>query len=89
MMQVEEQPLPFFTDLSERVRISWIEILRSLLGCVSQKTDSMKAHDEFLRGVSSAAPSVAVKVDQRPKSFEFATNDGDHQRKSECAGTNE
>jgi hypothetical protein len=39
--------------------------------------------------MSSAAPSVAAKVDKRPKSFEFATNDGDHQRKSERAGTNE
>jgi hypothetical protein len=82
-------PAAFFTDLSERVGISWIEILCSLLGCVSQKADSVKAHDEFLRGVSSTAPSFAVKVDQGPKSLGFAANDGDHQWKSERAGTNE
>jgi predicted SnoaL-like aldol condensation-catalyzing enzyme len=34
---VEHGPAAFFTDLCERVGISWIEILRSLLGCVSQK----------------------------------------------------
>jgi hypothetical protein len=82
-------PAAFFTDLSERVGISWIEILRSLLGCVSQKANCVKTHDEFLRGVSGAAPSFAVKVDKRPKSLGLSANDGDHQWKSERTGANE
>jgi hypothetical protein len=83
------RPAAFFTDLSERVGVSGIEIVRSLLGCVSQKANCVKTHDEFLRGMSGATASFAVKVDKRPKSFWFAANDGDHQRKSERAGANE
>jgi hypothetical protein len=82
-------PAAFFTDLRERVGISWIEIVRSFLGCVSQKTNCVKAHHQFLGGVSCAAPSFAVKVDERPKSLGFSANDGDHQWKSERTGANE
>jgi hypothetical protein len=82
-------PAAFFTDLSERVGISWIESVCSFLRSVSQKADCVKSDDEFLGGVAGAAPSLSVKVDQGPKSFGFAADNGDHQGKAEGAGTNE
>src|ERR1700721_672660 len=82
-------PAAFFTDLGERVGISRVEIVCSLLGRVSQKADCVKAYDEFLGGVAGAPPRFAIKLDERPKSLWFAANDGDHQRESERAGANE
>jgi len=56
---------------------------------VSEKADCVESDDKFLGGVTGAAPSFAVKIDQGPKSLGFSANDGDHQGKSECAGANE
>jgi hypothetical protein len=49
----------------------------------------VKSNDEFLGGVSGAAPSLAVKIDQGPKSLWLSANNCDHQRKAEGASTNE
>jgi hypothetical protein len=82
-------PATFFANLRERVRISWIEIIRSLLCGVPKKADCVKSDAELLGGMARAAPSFAIKVDQGTKSLGFSTDNGDHQRKSEGAGTNE
>lgn len=79
----------FFADLRECVRISWIEIICSLLCGIPEKADCVKSNDEFLGGVAGAPPGFAVKIDQGPKSFGFAADNGDHQGKAERAGTNE
>jgi len=39
----------------------------------------VESDDKFLGGVTGAAPSFAVKIDQGPKSLGFSANDGDHQ----------
>jgi hypothetical protein len=79
----------FFADLRERVCISRKEIIGSLLCCVSQKADCVKSDDEFVGGVAGAAPSLAVKIDERPKSLGFSADDRNHQGKSERPGANE
>jgi hypothetical protein len=68
------------------VSVSRIEIVGSLLRGISQKADCVKSDQQFLGGVASAAPSLAVKIDQGPKSFGFTTDDRDYQGKSECTG---
>jgi len=82
-------PSAFFTDLSERVGISWIEIVYGLLCRISQKADRVKADDKFLGGVAGSSASFTVQIDQRPKPLWFAANDGNNQRKPERAGANE
>src|ERR1700693_5080063 len=82
-------PAAFFAALRERVSISGVEIVCSLLCGVSKKADCVKSDNEFLGRMAGAAPSFAVKVDQGTKSLGFSADNGDHQRKSECAGTNE
>src|SRR6267143_4056688 len=79
-------PAAFFADLRERVRISWIEVVCSLLCGVPKKADCVKSDNEFLGRMAGAAPSFAVKVDQGTKSLGFSADNGDHQRKSERAG---
>src|SRR5215471_21446792 len=79
-------PSAFFTDLSEGVGVSWIEIVRGLLCRISDKADRVKADDEFLGGVASSSASFTVQIDQRPKPLWFAANDGNHQWKPEHAG---
>ena len=54
-------PVAFFAELRERVGISWIEIVRSLLCGVPKKADCVKSDDEFIGGMAGAAPSFAVK----------------------------
>src|SRR4029077_3017275 len=83
------RPAPFLADLCEGVSVSRIKIVCSLLRGVSQKADCVKSDQQFLGGVAGAAPCLAVKIDQGPKSFGFAANNGDHQRKAECASANE
>jgi hypothetical protein len=58
-------PATFFADLRERVSISWVEVVCSVLRGVSEKADRVEADDELLGGMTGAAPSFAVKVDQR------------------------
>src|SRR5215471_6988415 len=82
-------PSAFFTDLSECVGISWIEIVCGLLCRISEKADRVKADDEFVGGVPGSSPSFTVQIDQRAKPLWFAANDGNHQRKPERAGANE
>jgi len=82
-------PPAFFANFRKCVSIPWIEIVRSFLCGVSEKADCVESDDKFLGGVTGAAPSFAVKIDQGPKSLGFSANDGDHQGKSECAGANE
>src|SRR6266853_4520357 len=72
-------PAALLADLSERMCVPRIEVVRSLLGCVSQEADRMKTHDEFLGRVTRAAACLAVKVDKRAESFRFATDDSDHE----------
>jgi hypothetical protein len=82
------RPATFFADLCKCVRISGVEIVCSSLSGVSKKADCVESDDEFLGGMTGAAPSFAIKVDQGTKSLGFSTDNGDHQRKSERAGTN-
>jgi hypothetical protein len=68
---------------------SRIKIVGSLLRGISQKADCVKSDQQFFGGVAGAPPSLAVKIDQGPKSFGFAADNGDHQGKPERAGANE
>ena len=62
----------------------------SVLRGISQKADCVKFDQQFLSGVAGTAPSLAVKIDQGPKSFGFAADNGDHQgRPSVPARTND
>ena len=61
----------------------------SVLRGISQKADCVKFDQQFLSGVAGTAPSLAVKIDQGPKSFGFAADNGDHQGNAECAGAQE
>src|SRR5579862_5625507 len=58
-------PAALLADLGEGVRVPGIEVVRSLLGAISQEADGVKAHDELSGGVTRAAPRLAVKVDER------------------------
>jgi hypothetical protein len=49
----------------------------------------VKSDHQFLGGVTSAAPSLAVKIDQGPKPFWFAADNRYHQVKAECTGAND
>src|SRR5579864_9018990 len=82
-------PAALLPDLCECVSVSRIEIVCSLLRGVSQDADCVKSNDKFLGGGSGAAPSLAVKIDQGPKSLWLSANNCDHQRKPERASTNE
>jgi hypothetical protein len=49
----------------------------------------MGAEFELRRGVAVLLTGFAVEINQRSKSARLATDDGDHQRQSERAGTRE
>src|SRR5579864_4126103 len=82
-------PAALLPDLCERVSVSRIEIVCSLLRGVSQEADCVKSDHQFLSGVAGAAPSLAVKIDQGPKSLWLSANNCDHHRKPERASTSE
>src|SRR5256885_16588261 len=48
----------------------------------------MDTHLELIPRMFSAQTSLAVTVDQWPKTVRFPTDDGDHQRQPERAGAN-
>jgi len=51
------------THLSKCVCISWIEIVRGLLRCVSKDADGVKVHDELLARVTCVASGFTIRVD--------------------------
>ena len=82
-------PAAFFADFGEGVGVAGEEILGGLLGGVSQKTDGVEADGEFIGGMAGAFADFAIEIDERAKSFRFAADDGDGERKSEDAGARE
>src|ERR1700683_3088077 len=72
------RPAALFADLGECVRIPRIKVIRCLLSRVSQKTDGVKTHDEFLGGVTSASTCVAIESDKRAEALGFAAYNSHH-----------
>src|SRR5713226_9014351 len=80
-------PAAFLAYFGKRVRVAWIEYCRSFVSGICEKTDGMKTYSKSLRGMTGAAPSLAVKVYKRPEASGLTADDGNHERKSEhsCA----
>src|SRR5438876_6589389 len=72
------RPAAFLPDLRKTSRITGKEFVcrfRCTVGDIAQRMD---AHLELIRRVPSAQTSLAVTVDQWPKTVRFASDDGDH-----------
>ena len=52
-------PAAFLADLREGVRISWIEIVCSVLCGIAKKADCVKSNDKFLCGVAVLRQSLS------------------------------
>ena len=66
-----------------------VKVGRSLLSGVSQKADGVKTDDEFFGGVNGTAACLTIEINNREESFEFASDDRDHEGKPEHTGASE
>src|SRR5439155_17455069 len=82
------RPAAFLPDLRKTSRITGKKLVfgrRRTVGDIAQR---MNANLELIRRMAGAQTSLAVTVDQWPKSVRFPTDNRDHQRQPEHAGAN-
>jgi hypothetical protein len=59
-------PSALLADLGEGVCVTWIKVVRSLLGSVSKKANAVKTHKEFLGGVTGAPAGLPISASTLP-----------------------
>jgi hypothetical protein len=82
-------PAAFLADFGKRVRITWKEYVRGFFRSVREEADGMKTYSKSLGGMTSATPSLAIQVYERPEASGLTADDGNHERKSEHSCANE
>jgi len=82
-------PAAFLTDFGKGVRIAWKEYFRGFLRASCEKANGMKTYSKSLRGMTGAAPGLAVEVYEWAEASRLAADYCHHKRKSEHACANE
>src|ERR1700737_5561990 len=80
-------PAALFPNVSERASVARKEIISGLLRRRRDIAERVHTDFESIRGVSRTPARFPVEIDERAEPVRMPTNDGNHQRKTEHAGS--
>src|SRR5437588_7540322 len=83
----DRRPAALPADIGEGAGVAGKEFIRGLLRCRRDITQRVDTDFQTIGRMPESLTSLPIQVDQRTKTVRVPTDDRDHQRKSERAGT--